>query len=512
MRAGVPDRRRGRRHPGRPTGRHPPWRPSRAARRDRASSPAGSAAAPWDSRSRARSTTSRPGRRRLPRGSTADSRSRRRRSSTAAKRVAGPDVVSTVVLGLTVGDAFAAGTGVHVPSYLSAEDGRRRRRARGGATARRWSRRSGRATAPGPVDRRSPTKIDPLTGMLMLSSTDVVSKCRLLVDQAPLVPSPDDVTSDAAASGATLRRPAAAGVRATSAGGLPSMLGFRELAATGGSDATTKCLGLPRLVDRRHALRAFRDRHAHWRPPRQVAVQRCSEGSSVRRRWLRRAHLPRGARPTPHRDSWRRSPPRTRSAPRATRGCSRCSCTSATRRATISPTTSPAAESEPLVPLTGGAAKVHLTAEDCVDPAPHPRHAGSMPRQRGRRRLAGTALSGLIRSRWDPAEAAHVVIAPDSTPAVVPPLGWALSEHEPGPLHVRDQVRCGLPDPTTTVRGGPPASHDGPTEDDSDERRPPRRGRYVGLAEFADERHRVRPLPAGRRAGASRSTGAPSDR
>ena len=35
-----------------------------------------------------------------------------------AKRVAGPDVVSTVVLGLAVGDVFAAGSGVHVPSYL----------------------------------------------------------------------------------------------------------------------------------------------------------------------------------------------------------------------------------------------------------------------------------------------------------------------------------------------------------------------------------------------------------
>ena len=38
-----------------------------------------------------------------------------------AKAIAGPDVVSTVVLGLAVGDMFAAGTGVRVPSYRRRE-------------------------------------------------------------------------------------------------------------------------------------------------------------------------------------------------------------------------------------------------------------------------------------------------------------------------------------------------------------------------------------------------------
>jgi hypothetical protein len=242
-----------------------------------------------------------------------------------AKQVAGPDVVSTVVLGLTVGDAFAAGTGVHVPSYLSdeggADDGGWRWRDRAALVEALWER-----AAPG-LSTAFSDEIDPLTGMLMLSSTDVVTKCRLLVDQAPLVAAEG---VEAAASGA---RSNSAGGSCDSVGGLPSMLGFRELAATGGSDATTKCLA-----------------SLDW----STAAMLSARGGG-------RPVAPPGPRVPPQHAGVR---PRRRRRPDGVRAAR-----AAHRRRGEGP------------PHGGG----------LVDPAPHPRHAGSLPRRRVRRRVPGGA-------------------------------------------------------------------------------------------------------------------------
>ena len=83
------------------------------------------------------------------------------------------------------------------------------------------------------------------------------------------------------------------------------------------------------------------------------------------------------------------------------------------------------AESEPLVPITGGAAKGHLAAEDAWIQRITMAMPGACPDSEAAE-ACRTALIELIRSGGILPGGA-LVIAPDSTPAVVPPLGWALS-------------------------------------------------------------------------------------
>jgi hypothetical protein len=80
-------------------------------------------------------------------------------------------------------------------------------------------------------------------------------------------------------------------------------------------------------------------------------------------------------------------------------------------------------ESESLVPITGGAAKTHLTAEDAwiqritqAMPAACPDSDDAEPCRDALRSFFGILPGGVV------------VVAPDSKPGVVPPLGWALSE------------------------------------------------------------------------------------
>ena len=140
----------------------------------------------------------------------------------------------------------------------------------GGATALHWLEAVWEHEAPGLADRFS-NEIDPLTGMLMLSSTDVVSKCRLLVDQAPITePGSSDVATSAAQSGAAsdrARRPVRHGGRHAVDARLPRASSVRRLGRDDGVP------GVARLVDRRHALRAVRHRHADRRPPGRPAMR-----------------------------------------------------------------------------------------------------------------------------------------------------------------------------------------------------------------------------------------------
>ena len=159
-----------------------------------------------------------------------------------AKRVAGPDVVSTVILGLAVGDLFAAGSGVHVPSYLGPTRG-------GDDIGWRWRDRAAlveaiwEAEAPG-LSSPFSNEIDQLTGMLMLSSTDVVTKCRLLVDQAPILSSMAGEAVRPRIPKSPLG-PVGQGSSCDAVGGLPAMLGFRELPASGESSPDRR---LPRVA------------------------------------------------------------------------------------------------------------------------------------------------------------------------------------------------------------------------------------------------------------------------
>ena len=87
------------------------------------------------------------------------------------------------------------------------------------------------------------------------------------------------------------------------------------------------------------------------------------------------------------------------------------------------------AEAEPLVPITGGAAKSNLIGEDawlqrislawrsaCPD--------GDVPAGAGRCRAAFEKFIGPTGEL----PGGVVIVAPASTPSVMPPLGWALSE------------------------------------------------------------------------------------
>jgi hypothetical protein len=391
-----------------------------------------------------------------------------------AKQVAGPDVVSTVVLGLTVGDAFAAGTGVHVPSYLSdeggADDGGWRWRDRAALVEALWER-----AAPG-LSTAFSDEIDPLTGMLMLSSTDVVTKCRLLVDQAPLVAAEG---VEAAASGA---RSNSAGGSCDSVGGLPSMLGFRELAATGGSDATTKCLA---SLDWSTAA-MLSARFAIITPTGGLPAEPPCDDAPNGAQFVDGGYVE----PTSL----------AALADTAPRLMAMIAAQNAERAEEDDPWLLPVlvylrntqgydladdvarTESEPLVPLTGGAAKVHLTAEDSwiqrltlAMPGACPDGESADGCREALRGLIGA--DGLLRG-------GTVVVAPASTPAVVPPLGWALSELSQARFTSAIAAAAGCPDPTTSADAGaasePAAPADGADVTTAS-------GRYVGLQEFAED-------------------------
>jgi hypothetical protein len=127
------------------------------------------------------------------------------------------------------------------------------------------------------------------------------------------------------------------------------------------------------------------------------------------------------------------------------------------------------AESEPLVPITGGAARGNLTAED----AWIQRITLSMPAACPDSEAASEcrdALEEIIRE-GGMLPGGTVVIAPSSTPAVVPPLGWALSNMSEARFTsaIKAAAGCGR---TPDVREEQSATT--------------RHGRYSGLAEFAE--------------------------
>lgn len=378
------------------------------------------------------------------------------------KDTAGPDVVSTVVLGLAVGDAFAAGSGVHVPSYLdaaeSADDNGWRWRDRAALAEAIWEHQ-----APGLAAAFS-DEIDPLTGMLMLSSTDVVTKCRLLVDQVAIL-APADRSGGASP-------PTTTGGACDSSGRLPSMLGFRELPASGDSD-TADCLA---SLDWSTAV-MLSARFAIVTPTGGLpAVKPCdgAEGAQfVDGGYVEPTALAALA----------------DTAPMLMTMIAEKNSTKATDDPWLVPTLLylrntqgydlaedvAHTESEPLVPLTGGAARINLTAEDAwiqriTLTMPQACPGGAVAEE------CRAALSALI-AAGGPLPGGTVVVAPGSTPAVVPPLGWALSEMSQARFTTAMAAAAGCTDPTLgaskPIAGG-----------DVDLSAHP--ARYLGLKEFAE--------------------------
>ncbi|QAY73555.1 hypothetical protein ET445_09600 [Agromyces protaetiae] len=332
----------------------------------------------------------------------------------SARAASGPDVVSSALVGLAVGDLYAGATGIRVPSVTPDPDGDDlglRWRDRAAIVEALWER-----DAPALATSFSST-IDRRTGMLMMNSADVVTKCRLLVDQVPV----------------TDRGPKAA---CDSAGGLPSMLGFRELpldeeardadppvdlseclttldwstaamlsarfaviTPTGGMPANAPC-NTPedaQFVDGGYVEPTSLAALADTAPELMALLAKQNEQRAEGEGWLVPVLL----------------------YLRNTQGYDLAKDVAR-------------AESEALVPITGSAARTNLTAEDSwlqrivlsLPSACPSEPADAVGCRAALARFFGTDDSGLPGILDD----GMVEIAPASTPAVVPPLGWALSQ------------------------------------------------------------------------------------
>jgi hypothetical protein len=377
----------------------------------------------------------------------------------AARETAGPDVVSTAVLGLTVGDLFAAGSGVRVPSYLpadvAADDEGLRWRDRAALVEALWER-----DAPALTDRFS-ADISPLTGMLMLSSTDVVSKCRLLVDQVPILARETELARQTEAPSSENG--------CDTAGGLPSMLGFRELPASGHTHSLSECLGsldwsTAAMLSARFAIITPTGGLPAGSPCNGAAGAQFVDGGYVEPTSLAALAdaAPQLMAAIAEENSERR-PGEPWLVPmllylRNTQGYDLAADVAR-------------AESEPLVPITGGAAKVNLTAEDSWIQ----RITLAMPEACPDGRKAHdcrAALQALTR-RGGLLLGGVVVVAPASTPSVVPPLGWALSGLSQARFTEAIDSAAGC------VRSEDAAEH-------LEESASTRHGQYKGLADLAD--------------------------
>lgn len=365
----------------------------------------------------------------------------------AARKTSGPDVVSTAVLGLTVGDAFAAGTGVRIPSFLdlgpeSDDPVEWRWRDRAAFVEALWERGS-----PTLAEQFSP-EISPLTGSLILSSTDVVSRCRLLVDQAPFV------SGAAAEAGVRNVEPSLVDQASDceAIGGNPSMLGFRDLQVNDESDpeSISECL---MSLDWSTAV-MLSARFAVITPtgglPGDGRCEVAKGAQFVDGGYVEPTSLAALADLSPliSHEIAEHNAERAEGEPwllptlvylRNTQGYDLAEDVAR-------------AESEPLVPITGGAAKTNLTAEDSWIQRITLSAAGACP-DGPEGEPCEDSLAWLHGD--DVLPGGTVVVAPDSTPGVVPPLGWALSDLSRARFDaaIASDVVCRYDDPTV-VSGG----------------------------------------------------------
>lgn len=328
----------------------------------------------------------------------------------SAARLSAPGAVSTAALALVVGDAVAGGWGVHMPSYLDSsetDDDGWRWRDRAALIESFWE----QGTALGEPFTND---IDPLTGALLMNSADVVTKCRLLVQQAP-------VTAERAASDFAPVGGAIGPCDAT--GGLPSMLQFGELPGVDGAQDAADCLaGLDwstaAMLSARFAVITPTGSMPGTGPCRDVggrAGAQFVDGGYVEPTSLATIadiapalmKVFAAVNDDPASD--------TKLVPvllylRNSQGYDLV--TDVTR-----------AEAEPLAPITGNAARVRLTAQD----AWIQRIALTLPEACPEGDAACAAAVDTLIGDEGRIDGGVVVVAPASEPAVVPPLGWALS-------------------------------------------------------------------------------------
>ena len=334
------------------------------------------------------------------------------------KATAGPEVVSSIILGLTVGDIFGAGTGLHVPSNLEAPDGIDA----AGADDVGWRWRDRAALGEAMWERAAPglaspfsNELDPLTGAVILTSTDVIAKCRVLVDQGPIrVTKPTSTPSPAADLGCD------------ATGGMPSMLEFLDPSERPGA-RTAACLAsldwsTAAMLSARFGLITPSGVLPAEAPCDKAAKAQLVDGGFVDGTSLSAV---------------------ADTAPGLAELIAERNASSISGQALLMPVMLylrntqgydlaedlSRAEAEPLVPITGGAAKSNLVGEDawlqrisiawrsaCPD--------GDAPAGAGRCRAALEEFMGPTGKL----PGGVVIVAPASTPSVMPPLGWALSE------------------------------------------------------------------------------------
>lgn len=340
-----------------------------------------------------------------------------------ARSLSGPEAVSTAALGLVVGDAVAGGWGVHVPSYLDPANGddhgwRWRDRA---ALIESWWEDGTSLDAP------FTNEIDPLTGALLMNSADVVTKCRLLVQQAPIIAERDDPAS----RGAGTIGPC------DGTGGLPSMLQFDELPGLADAQQASDCLaGLDwstaSMLSARFAVITPTGSLPGREPCTAVDGAQFVDGGYVEPTSL--ATIADIAPELMDRFAEVNAQPGS--------------------DVTLVPvllylrnsqgydlvTDIARAEAEPLAPITGNAARVRLTGQDAWIQRIALTMPDACPDEKGEEEGEGTSaseetpastcLDAFDRLVGDGAPAAGgvIVVAPASEPAVVPPLGWALSQ------------------------------------------------------------------------------------
>lgn len=332
-----------------------------------------------------------------------------------ARNLSRPEAVSTAALGLVVGDAVAGGWGVHMPSYLdpaAGDDHGWRWRDRAAFIEAWWE--DGTS-----LDAPFTNTIDPLTGALLMNSADVVTKCRLLVQQAPVIPERGDA---AAVEGGRIGP-------CDGTGGLPSMLQFDELPGLEDAQDASDCLaGLDwstaAMLSARFAVITPTGSLPGEHPCGDVAGAQFVDGGYVE--------------PTSLATIADIAPElMDRFAEVNARPGSDVSLVPVLLYLRNSQgydlvTDIARAESEPLAPITGNAARVRLTGQDAwiqrialTMPEACPSETGSAdPEQASACRAAFEAVVG----PGGPAAGGVIVVAPGSEPAVVPPLGWALSE------------------------------------------------------------------------------------
>ncbi|WP_022890642.1 hypothetical protein [Agromyces italicus] len=338
-----------------------------------------------------------------------------------ARNLSGPESVSSAALGLVVGDAVAGGWGVHVPSYLDPELGddegwRWRDRA---ALIESWWENGTSLGEP------FTNEIDPLTGALLMNSADVVTKCRLLVQQAPIIAD----RSDPAAHGEGRIGPC------DGTGGLPSMLQFDELPGLADAQDASDCLaGLDwstaAMLSARFAVITPTGSLPGQSPCGDVAGAQFVDGGYVEPTSLATIADIAPALMARFAEVNARPGSNVTLVPvllylRNSQGYDLV-------------TDIARAEAEPLAPITGNAARVRLTGQDAwiqrialsmPESCPGERATGDAGQMTGDRELSAcrTAFDAVV-GPGGTAEGGVIVVAPASEPAVVPPLGWALSE------------------------------------------------------------------------------------